>query len=207
MAAGLARPKGQKALDVIQERIGKLKARSRGAAQHYEVSVTADATGTKASAIAWKKVPVDGSMLTHPGVYCLRTNETSWNDEQLWRTYMMLTDLEAVFRGLKSELGLRPVFHHKEARAEGHLFITVLACQLVQAIRHKLKIKGEGGNLSWTGLREIFCVQQRITATFRQRDGRTLHVRKATVAEPALRRIYDALDINPAPGGIAKHTV
>jgi transposase len=40
----------------------------------------------------------------------------------------MLTDLEAVFRSLKSELGLRPVFHHKEERADGHLFITVLAC-------------------------------------------------------------------------------
>ena len=120
---------------------------------------------------------------------------------------MTLTDLEAVFRGLKSELGLRPVFHHKEVRAEGHLFITVLAYQLVQAIRHKLQLKGEGGNLSWTGLREIFCAQHRITATFRQRDGRTLHVRKATVAEPALRRIYDALEINPVPGGIVKHTV
>ena len=35
----------------------------------------------------------------------------------------MLTDLEAVFRSLKSELGLRPVFHHKEERADGHLFI------------------------------------------------------------------------------------
>jgi len=50
-------------------------------------------------------------------------------------------------------------------------------------------------------------VQQRITATFHQRDGRTLHVRKATVAEPALRRIYDALAINPAPGGVQKHTL
>jgi hypothetical protein len=48
-------------------------------------------------------------------------------------------------------------------------------------------------------------VQQRITATFRQRDGRTLHVRKATVAEPDLRQIYDALEIDPAPGGTRKY--
>ena len=103
----------------------------------------------------------------------------------------MLTDLEAVFRGLKSDLGLRPVFHHTEGRTEGHLFITVLAYQLVQAIRHKLAANGE--HLSWSGLRAILAVQQRVTATFRQRDGRTLHVRKATVAEPDLRQIYDAL--------------
>ncbi|MDX5929278.1 hypothetical protein SIL87_00650 [Acidiphilium acidophilum] len=61
--------------------------------------------------------------------------------------------------------------------------------------------------MSWTRLREILSVQQRITATFQQRDGRTLHVRKATVAEPALRRIYDALELNAAPGGIQKLTV
>ncbi len=50
-------------------------------------------------------------------------------------------------------------------------------------------------------------MQQRVTATFRQRDGRTLHVRKATVAEPALRKLYDALVIDAAPGGFHKHTV
>jgi hypothetical protein len=43
-----------------------------------------------------------------------------------------------------------------------------------------------------------------VTATFRQRDGRALHVRKATVAELALRKIYDALAIDAAPGGVRK---
>jgi hypothetical protein len=205
LAAGLAKPRAQKKLADIQQRIGRLKEKSRGIGQHYEIVVTPDETGQKAASITWTKTPVEGSMLTHPGVYCLRSNETTWDAEKLWRTYTMLTDLEAVFRGLKSELGLRPVFHHKEDRTEGHLFITVLAYQLVQAIRRKLQAAGEG--VSWTRLREILSVQQRITATFRQRDGRTLHVRKATTAEPALRRIYDALGIDAAPGGVRKLTV
>ena len=59
--------------------------------------------------------------------------------------------------------------------------------------------------LSWNGLRTILAVQQRVTATFRQRDGHTLHVRKATVAEPELRQIYDALQIDPAPGRVRKY--
>jgi hypothetical protein len=42
--------------------------------------------------------------LTHPGVYCLRSNEVTWDEATLWQTYTMLTDLEAVFRSLKSEL-------------------------------------------------------------------------------------------------------
>ena len=97
------------------------------------------------------------------------------------------------------------MFHHTEDRTEGHLFITVLAYQLVQTIRRKLELAGDP--VSWTRLREILSVQQRITATFQQRDGRTLHVRKATVPEPALRRIYNALALNASPGGIQKLTV
>jgi transposase len=205
LAAGLSKPRAQKKLADIQQRIGRLKEKSRGIGQHYEITVTPDETGTKAAAIAWTKTPVEGSMLTHPGVYCLRSNETTWDAAKLWHTYTMLTDLEAVFRGLKSELGLRPVYHHKEERTEGHLFITVLAYQLVQTIRRKLEAAGE--TISWSRLREILSVQQRVTATFRQRDGRTLHVRKTTVAEPALRKIYDALAIDAAPGGVRKLTV
>jgi hypothetical protein len=201
---GLTKPRGQKQLAAIQQRVGKLKSGSRGVGQHYEVTVVPDDTGTKAVAITWTRTPVAGTMLTDPGVYCLRSNETTWDAAKLWHTYMMLTDLEAVFRGLKSELGLRPVFHQKDDRTEGHLFITVLAYQLVQAIRRKLAAHGE--HLSWIGLRAILAVQQRVTATFRQRDGRTLHVRKTTVAEPALRKLYDALAIDAAPGGVQKHT-
>ena len=62
--------------------------------------------------------PLDGSMATHPGVYCLRSNETDWDEATLWRTYTTRTDLEAVFRSLKSELGLRPIHHRKPVRAE-----------------------------------------------------------------------------------------
>jgi transposase len=205
LAEGLDKPRGQKQLATLQQRIGQLKKSSHGIGQHYEVTVVPDETGTKAAAITWTKNPVTGSMLTDPGVYCLRSHETTWDAPTLWRTYMMLTDLEAVFRSLKSELGLRPVFHQKEDRTDGHLLITVLAYQMVQVIRRKLAAQGD--HLSWNGLREILGVQQRVTATFRHRDGRTLHVRKATIAEPALRRIYDALGVNPAPGGVQKHTL
>ncbi len=200
---GLSKPRTQKTIAAIQQRIGRLKEQSRGIGQHYEIAVIPDDAGLNATAITWKQTPVDGSKLTHPGVYCLRSNETAWDDATLWRTYTMLTDLEAVFRGLKSDLGLRPVFHHTEGRTEAHLFITVLAYQLVQTIRRKLAAKGE--HLSWSGLRAVLAVQQRVTATFRQRDGHSLHVRKATVAEPELRQIYDALEIDPAPGGVRKY--
>jgi hypothetical protein len=201
LAAGLARPRGEKRRDRLMERIGRLKAASHGAGQHYSVTLDGDDAG-QVSAISWQKTPVPGTMLTDPGVYCLRSNELTWDAETLWRTYIMLTDLEAVFRSLKSELGLRPIYHSKEERSEGHLFISVLAYQFVQVLRSRLKDRGI--HTSWAGLREILTVQRRVTATFLQKDGRTLHVRKATQPEPELKRLYEALAIEPLPGGTKK---
>ena len=123
----------------------------------------------------------------------------------MWRTYTTLTDVEAVFRSLKSELGLRPIYHRKPARADGHLFITVIAYQLVQVIRTRLRARRE--HARWTTLRRVLEGQQRVTATFRRPDGRTLHVRTATQAEPDQRAIYDALGVDPHPGGVRKTLV
>jgi hypothetical protein len=205
LADGLQRPHTTKKIAKLWERIGRLKEKSQGAGQHYHIEIVPDASGEKAQAIRWERRAVDGTMDTHPGVYCLRTNELTWDGEQLWRTYMMLTDLEAVFRSLKSELGLRPIFHHKEARADGHLFITVLAYQLVQLIRRRLH--EQGIHDSWASLRATLNAQVRVTATFRRPDGRALHVRKATQAEPGQRQIYQALGVNPSPGGVSKMLV
>jgi hypothetical protein len=123
----------------------------------------------------------------------------------LWSTYSLLTEIETIFRSLKTDLGLRPVYHHKEERADGHLFITVLAYQFVQIIRRRLK---EGGiDLSWNAVRRIMAGQCRVTASFWPADGRALHVRKATRAEPEQLSIYRVLSLDSAPGGVCKTTV
>lgn len=205
LAAGLSRRGTTKRIDKLWERIGRLKEKSRGLGAHYHIELIPHDSGERARAIHWQRRPVKGSLVTEPGVYCLRSNETDWDEETMWRTYIMLTDLEAVFRSLKSELGLRPIFHHKEARAEGHLFITVLAYQFVQLIRHRLA--AHGIRERWSTLRDTLAGQCRVTATFNRGDGRTLHVRKATRAEPDQARIYQALGADPAPGGVQKTIV
>ncbi len=117
----------------------------------------------------------------------------------------MLTDLEAVFRSLKSELGLRPVFHQKTARVEGHLFISLLAYHLVHATR--LRLKAKGIDLSWAGLRRELEGQTRITARVVRADGKILFVRKATNPEPRQQLIYDALGLPHHPGRTEKTIV
>ena len=199
---GLARPRAHKRLAQVWQRIGRLKAKHSRVAAHYQIAVTADEAGKKAVAVTWTRRPQDGSMATHPGVYCLRSSETDWDEDALWRTYTTLTDVEAVFRSLKSELGLRPIYHHKPRRADGHLFLTIIAYQLVQVIRTRLCAHGE--HASWSTLRRILEGQQRVTATFRRPDGRTLHVRTTMQAEPEQQAIYDALGVDPQPGRVRK---
>jgi len=202
IANGLNKPRGTKRRDKVVERIGRLKEKSHGIGQHYQIELEYDKKGENITSLTWQLNIKQESKLSHPGVYCLRTNETEWDEETLWRTYTMLTDLESVFRCLKSELGLRPNYHHKEKRGDGHLFITVLAYQVVQVIRRKLR--NNGIHESWISLRRIFEGQQRVTAVFQQKNGKTLNVRKATVPEPKLRKLYECLEINDAPGGIKK---
>ena len=202
IADGLNKPRCTKIRDKVIERIGRLKEKSHGIGQHYQIELEYDKKGENVTGLTWQLNIKQESKLSHPGVYCLRTNEAEWDEETLWRTYTMLTDLEAVFRCLKSELGLRPNYHHKEDRSDGHLFITVLAYQVVQVIRRKLR--SNGIHESWTSLRRIFEGQQRVTAVFRQRNGKTLNVRKATLPESKLRKLYEVLGISDSPGGVKK---
>ena len=199
---GLSKKGTTKKYQKILERLGRIKEKYARAAQHYEVTVEADEERDKAISISWGRVEKNNSQATHPGVYCLRTNLTDWTEETLWRTYTMLTDLESVFRSLKSELGLRPIYHRKEERVNGHIFITLIAYHLVQTLRYQLK--ADHINDSWQTIRRTMENQQRITVILRREDGKTIHLRKATNAEPRQSVIYKALEISSQPGGVKK---
>ena len=140
-----------------------------------------------------------------PGVHGLRTSSVGWDAERLWRTCVTRTDLEAVFHSLGSALGLRPIHHRRPARSAGHLFLSVLACQLVQVVRQRLRAGGE--TASWTTLRRRLAGQRRVTAVFRQADGRMLPARKATQAESWQRAIHERLGVDASPGGVRKLVV
>lgn len=199
LQAGLSKPRGTNDVAKIMERIGRAKQRYSRAAQHYKVEITKDESGTQVRDISWTKRIKPGSAAAHPGVYCLRTTLVDIDNATLWRTYTMLTNLESVFRSLKTDLGLRPVFHRIDRRVEGHLFISVLAYHFVHMLR--LKLKAEGIDDSWEKLRQALAIQQRVTVTLQRRDGRAVHVRKATRPEPEHQKINTILGLSANPGG------
>ena len=195
----LAKPGATISMTKTMERIGRAKQRYGRAAQHYQVHVAPDESGVHVVAITWEKHTKEGSAAMFPGVYCLRTTLIDLDDATLWRTYTMLTQLESVFRSLKTDLGLRPVYHQIERRIEGHLFISVLAYHFVHTMR--LQLKAKGIHESWQTLRQTLGGQQRITTTLTRRDGRAVHVRKATRPEPHQQRIHEILGLTANPGG------
>ena len=201
LQASLSKPKGKTSTQDVatfMQRLGRAKQRYARAAQHYEITVATHAQGKHVTAITWIKSILPGSAAAHPGVYCLRTTLVDTDNASLWRTYIMLTELESVFRSLKTDLGLRPVFHRIDRRVEGHLFISVLAYHFVHTLR--LQLKAQGVNDSWNTLRQTMATQRRVTVTLQRRDGRVVHVRKATRPKPRHQTLGTILKLDPNPG-------
>jgi hypothetical protein len=198
LQASLTKPRGTQDVATVMQRLGRAKQRFARAAQHYEITVATDAQGKRVTAITWIKNIKPGSAAAHPGVYCLRTTLVDQDNATLWRTYIMLTELESVFRSLKTDLGLRPVFHQVDRRVEGHLFISVLAYHFVHTLR--LQLKAQGINDSWNTLRQMMATQRRVTVTLQRRDGRVVNVRKATRPKPRHQTLGTILELDPNPG-------
>jgi transposase len=200
LAEGLHPPRRVKRYEKVLTRIGRLRQRYSRVARYYDIRVEKDETSGNAKTLQWSRItpPED----TLPGVYCLRTHQAQWDDATLWHTYTLLTDLESVFRSLKSELGLRPVYHHKTRRVDGHLFISVLAYHLVHTLR--MQLKAQGIHLSWESLRTQLAGQERVTVVLRRDDGQVYHIRKATRPELHQQTLYNALGLPHLPGKTEK---
>jgi transposase len=200
LAEGLSLPRRVKGYDQVQTRIGRLRQRYSRVIRYYDIRLEKDEASGNAKSLHWSRIgPTEDTL---PGVDCLRTNQSDWDEATLWQTYTMLTDLEAVFRSLKSELGLRPVYHQKSARVDGHLFLSVLAYHLVHSVR--LQLKAQGIHLSGVCLRNQLDGQQRVTVVLHRDDGQIYRIRKSTRPQPHQQDIHNALGLPHLPGKTEK---
>ena len=127
------------------------------------------------------------------GNYLLRTNRNDLSEETFWNVYTMLTRVEHAFRHLKTDLGLRPNYHHLEDRADGHVFISILAYQILQSIEYRLRRKG--CSLSWNSINRIMSSHTYSTMILPCKDGKIVHSRKPGEPEETHKEIYKKLDI------------
>ena len=125
------------------------------------------------------------------GVYLLRTTAANLTPPQLWQTYMQLTRVEAAFRDLKTDLVLRPIFHHKEDRADAHVLFAVLAYAM--SVTLQLRHRQNGGTLTSAALLEALERVQLAELSFRTLDGAVLRFERASIPTAEQQRILDTL--------------
>jgi transposase len=128
----------QRLLDrgVIERQIGRLLQRNSRAAGAFSISITEDDANASGLKLSWRHNPEwqDWARLSE-GVYILRTNVHEWTDEELWRTYIQLTEAEAAFRIHKSDLAIRPIWHQKSERIQAHILVCFLGYALWKTLQ------------------------------------------------------------------------
>ena len=170
---GLTKPYHTKRYAKVVERVGRIKERHAGMSRQYDVTVVAG-SGPHATAVQWTRKTQweEEDQAKARGGYVLRTSHTDWDLDRVVTTYWRLTEVEATFRSLKSELGLRPLYHFKDERIAAHISIAIYAYHAVQLIRTRLKANGI--HASWETLREKLSVWRRIMTTIQDTRGRVI---------------------------------
>lgn len=135
------------------------------------------------------------------GDYLLRSNLTGKDPAILWQRYIQLTEIEAAFRNLKSDLAIRPIHHQKDPRIEAHIFVAFLAYCLYVTLQQRLRALAPG--LTSRAVIEKMTAIQMIDVHLPTTDGRMLILSRYTQPEPdhqlLLQRLHLTLPAQPPP--------
>jgi transposase len=125
------------------------------------------------------------------GVYFIRCSRDQLTEELIWEIYNILREQESTFRCLKNDLDIRPIHHQKDENTEAHIFVGIVAYQLVHAMRSALK--QQGINHSWPRIRNIMSSQTSVTTRMKLENKDGLVLRNATRPNMEQIKIYSAL--------------
>lgn len=127
------------------------------------------------------------------GHYLLRSNVTSGDPSVLWERYTQLTEIEAVFKCLKSDLAIRPIFHQLEHRVEAHILVAFLAYCLIVTLKKRLQVHAPG--LTPKAVLEKLATIQMLDVWLPTTDGRCLVMRRYTQPEMEQLMILEKLKL------------
>ena len=121
----------------MERNLGRIQDSHPQVADLYEMAVK---DGKEGARQVWRQKSEQQQWLeAREGTYLLRTNLTADGAADLWKKYMQLTEVEAAFRSLKSELKIRPLFHQLERRVKAHVLVAFLGYALLVTLKHLLK--------------------------------------------------------------------
>jgi len=191
----LKKKRGIKSYEKVLDRVGKLRGKYPSIAQFYDIIVEREED--KAIGVTWSLRDEGKLKLRFSGAYTIRSSRKDLDEARLWSLYNTLTMVEASFRSLKSELGLRPIYHRVDRRMEGHLFITVCAYHLLATIQRHLQ--RQGITHCWEMIRSRMATQCRVTVSMTNSKGHRINIRQTTEPEPFHQELYRALGLPMRP--------
>ena len=178
--------------DKIHVRIGRILASHPQVADLYEVTVKEESGQLQ---LAWSaKEAQQQWRQTREGAYLLRTNLTAITASELWEKYIQLTEVEATFRALKSELSIRPLFHQLETRVKAHVMVAFLGYALWVTLKHLLQRKQSESSPART-LAALATVQS-ADIVLPTTDGREIRLRRITEPTEEQKRVLVQLGID-----------
>jgi hypothetical protein len=127
------------------------------------------------------------------GHYLLRTNLVAEDAAVLWDRYMQLVQIEAAFKCLNSELGIRPIYHQLEHRVEAHILVAFLAYCLMVTLKHRLQAHAPG--LTPRTVLEKLAAIQSLDVWLPTTDGRYLVMPRYTEPDADLALLLHQLKI------------
>lgn len=131
------------------------------------------------------------------GRYLLRTNQTASDPGEIWKQYMVLTEVEEAFRNLKGDLAVRPIYHQRERRIEAHIFVAFLAYCLHVTLRQLARAHSPG--LTPRSVLEQMKAIQMIDVHVPTTDGRELRMSRYTKPDKAQQLLLSQLKLNLPP--------
>ena len=152
-----------------------------------------DAEGKKVTQVTWGKKESRDERATLTGCYVIETSHRDLEAKEVWDLYTTLTRVEDAFRALKSELGIRPIYHQLAGRTQAHLFVSVLAYHLLACIERTLREQGD--TRRWSTIRTQLSTHQRTTVMLTDEQENVHHIRVSGTPESIHREIYRKLAV------------
>lgn len=193
--ASLNKKGGVKQVDKVNRRIGRVMEKYPSMNKYYSVEVTE--TDTIATSVKPIKTEQYTQLNEQLGVYFLRTNLNPQDQKTLWTVYNTIREIESVFRCLKTDLDLRPIYHKNDDATMAHLHLGLLAYWLVNTIRHQLKAKGI--KHGWQEIIRITNTQKIITTTGKNTFDEQIQIRRCSEPNEKVKEIYQALNYKNYP--------
>jgi transposase len=194
----LSSKSGIKKLDKVHERIGRAREKYPSVAKYYDIAVKSDKKTGLATQITWEKnAEKETEKNASLGRYFLRTNLDVKDEAIIWNIYNTIREIETVFRTLKTDLDLRPIYHKNDDATMAHLHLGILAYWLVNTIRFQLKRNNI--NSQWKEIVRIGNTQKMITTTGTNESGVLRQARKCSEPDTALKNIYKLLGHKSKP--------